>query len=473
MEKEIPRFYKDVFLRAPDDPPTHLFKNTICMADRPQRRALSGEEVDTQRQEKDVLKRVHNIAELLIRWPHLHFDMIDCFDDLKQKNQEDAIALTIDRSELFINSWRHDNIAEQTIPPPSLAAHKNKNAAFIGVGVNQLFAAGLLYRGKENKPNSYTLWVAKLGKSGDPCAYKETEFHFPSYNGIALENGGYHLYVFCKKTLRCLDCVSEEQPVQCWQTNEIANDNAKLANDYLGTIRAGFGRVFLETLDKGVLHFNAATGQLVQTMPSDVIFSAMACSHATMVIGSHRGDLEVYGNRQTDGDGEDKENVGKLERIGEFCYSGGMETKEGTKLNVDPKPVVQLIHQNTKIAFGIGPYFIQEERHPALQGPPRVLKLPIVASGLFADYIVAMTSKGELKMSFFGHQNAIFVRDYAKLIKNDGGVWRHQQEYISGTFAQLTVQLPSGRLLRLHPEKLIPVEKEEEAKKEEESTASE
>ena len=440
-------FYKSIPLRSADDVPIFSFANTILMKERPKAKEVIvlGDEDESP---SELPAGVAGMTGYLMRWPHLVYDAIGAFDDTKSLPAAEAFERIKQQSALYLNSWSADNIAEVIIKAPEVTSPR-KRAAFIGLGVNQYFAAGLMFSGKENNASSYRLWTLLAKES----TWKEAPdtLCFPSHNGTGLLNGGYKLFIFCKQTLRCIDCVSGPEPFQVWCTDKIEAENPTLAADYVCGIRGGFGRVFLETFDRGVQLFNVDTGEHLQTILPELTTISIACTHELLLIGCDGGIVEAYGR--------ENETEKTFSQIGRFQYGGEMQTKSGNKFTVEQKPIVQLIVQNSKICFAMGRQVFMEEKHPQMKRLRILESLPAVALAMVADYVLVVSPDASVRLCLFGERHVLFEHKYKELASE--GTWRHNQEYTAGTFAMFSVLFPNGNIVRLQPKKLIAREVEQ------------
>jgi hypothetical protein len=429
-------FFGTIPWKPADDSPTTPFKNTIIMTELPQAKSsILGDED----QYEETPQSINGMLAFLTRWPHLLFDSLGAFPNIKGLSDDETVSKISRLSSQFIESWKlKDNIQEALVEPPESGG---KKASFVAIGINQLLAAGLMYRGKENKPNSYTLWIYRFSE----MKWKETSFTFPSHQGVALENGGFHLLILCKGTVRCIDCYSQENPVQRWQSEPIVFTNPKQALEYQCGLVSAFGTVFLETSDNKVYVFTLHNGTLIQTIIPDINVISIGCSQQTFVLGSDRSEVAIYGRerKQTD----------QFHQLNLMKYAGDLKTKSGKTLKVPVAPVLQIINHTSKLCFVMGRKVVMEERHPSMQRMRILESLPTAALGLIADHVVTMGPDGILRLAYFAESKAFFEKKY----DIGPGTWRHNQNYISGTFATVNIIFPSGKLLILRPKTLVKI----------------
>jgi len=437
-------FYKQIPLRSADDAPIFTFPDTILMQERPRPKetVVLGDEDGIS---DEMPPAVSGMLGYLLRWPHLTFDSIDAFEDMKTLEPNDAFVRIQSQTDNYLNSWREGNLVENVVDAPAVTGIRKK-AKFVALGVNQYFAAGFMFLGKENTAHSYRLWTLRHRDA----VWKEAPeaLSFPSHNGVGLLNGGYKLFVFCKQTLRCIDCMSAAEPFALWTSEEIKAEDTTLAADYVCGIRAAFGRVFLETFDSGIKLFDADTGVLLQTILPELLVISIACSHELLLVGSDSGVIEAYGP-------DDKQ---KFQLLGRFQYGGEVKTKGDKTLAIEKKPVVQLAALNSKLCFSMDKYVIMEEKNPQMK-KLRVLTNPrIVGLYVMADYVMRLSADGVLRVGFFAETGRVFECDFKKLVGTEA--WRHNREYCSGTFSHFYVLLPSGACVNISLQKFLPPEQE-------------
>jgi hypothetical protein len=415
-----------------DDKPVEIYPSLIVMSELPQvKSSILGDDDEYD----DTTPHLPGELGLIIRYPHLKFDSLGAFPDLKAMSHAEIMEQVVIRSNDYLERWKiKDNIEEAMVNAPK---GKKEDQAFTAIGINQLFAAGLMYLGTANGLEESCLWVYRFNEA----IWKPTCYTFPPHNGTGIENGGYHLFVLSNSRLRCIDCVLGAQPLQRWRSNKIPFENPKLAVDYRSTIVAAFGRVIMETVDNSIMIFDLNDGTLIQTIKSDITVISLACSHQTFVAASDLGEVAAYGRVK-----DSKE----FRKLSQMKYSGDLKTKSKKEINVPVGPICQLIHQSTKICFAMGQAVIMEERHPSMQRMRILRSLPTRALGLIADHVVAMGIDGTLRIAYFAETKAFFAKTY----DIGAGIWRHNHSYISGTFAVLNIIFPDGRLLFLRPKPL-------------------
>jgi hypothetical protein len=183
---------------------------------------------------------------------------------------------------------------------------------------------------------------------------------------------------------------------------------------------------------------------LLQTITPDVNVVSIACSRQTFVVGSDLGEVAIYGR-------ERKTETPQFRQLSLMKYTGDIKTKSGKNIKVPVAPVLQISNQSTKLCFAMGRKVIMEERHPSMQRMRILESLPTAALALITDHIVAMGPDGTVRIGYFAESKAFFEKKY----EIGSGVWRHNQTYISGTFATVNIIFPSGKLLIIRPKKLV------------------
>jgi hypothetical protein len=426
-------FCREIPWGPPDESPTVPFPSFIAMEELPQPKSCILADGDKY---EDTPQSANPELGLTVRYPHLMFDALGSFPDLKTGTPEEVTSAVMKLSNDYLDRWvKKDNIEEALITPPAV---EKKKGEFIAIGINQIFAAALMFTGKANKPASYTLWVYVFSET----CWRKTAMTFPSHSGVLVEDGGLHLLILCKETLRCIDCVSEGGPFLRWQTEPMPMKLQGSA-DYQCGIASAFGTVFLETADNQVHIFNLKDGKRTQTVDPPLLAISIGCSQQTFVVGSNAGDVAIYG-REKDSD--------QFRLLNKMKYSGELKTRAGKTLSMPLKPVLHLINQNTKVCFAMGQAIVMEERHPTMQRIRILESLSAVTLALVTDHMVVMGPDGTLRMGYFAECKAFFEKKYPM----GTAVWRHNQVYLSGTFAVRNLIFPDGRLLFLRPKKEVP-----------------